>query len=68
MIVKVDNKNLISSEFRKYLFKKKVFRTLLDMNYISLEEFEKSIMQLKEKYIRNNQIDLIDWIWWLFWK
>ena len=51
MIVKVDNKNLVSSEYRKYLFKKKVYRTLLDMNYISLEEYEKSILQLKEKYI-----------------
>ncbi len=54
MIVKVDNINLISSDYRKYLFKKKIYRALLDMNYISLEEYEKSIVQLEEKYNSEN--------------
>ena len=51
MNVKVFNVEMIDTEYRKYIFKKNIYKCLLDMNYISLEEYEKSIVQLKEKYI-----------------
>ena len=50
MNVKVLDIEKINLEYRKYIFKKKIYRSLLEMNYISLEEYEKSIVQLKEKY------------------
>ena len=53
MIARIDNSNLINHEYKKYIFKKKIYRYLLDLNYISLEEYEKSIVQLEKKYNSN---------------
>jgi hypothetical protein len=54
MIVKTKDTRMIDFDFKKYLFKKKIYRYLLELNYITLEEYEKSIVQLEEKYNSKN--------------
>ena len=51
MNANVFNVEMIDVEYRKYILKTNIYKCLLDMDYISLEEYEKSIVQLKEKYI-----------------
>ena len=48
MIVKSEDLKLVEHDFKKYLFKKKIYYYLLELNYITLEEYEKSIV-LKRK-------------------
>ena len=55
MIVNTEDSKIINRDFKKYLFKKKVYRYLLNLNYITLEEYEKSIVQLEEKYNSKKQ-------------
>ena len=50
MIVKKDNSELISIDFKVYLLKKMFCRYLLNINLIDLEEYEKSIVQITKKY------------------
>lgn len=50
MTVKFNNCEKISEEYKKYIFKFNYYRYLLEHNLITLEEYEKSIVQIKEKY------------------
>lgn len=50
MTVKVNNSEELNKEYKKYLFKLNYFRYLLNNGLITIEEYEKSIVQIKEKY------------------
>lgn len=50
MTVKVNNSEELNKEYKKYLFKLNYFRYLFNNGLITLEEYEKSIVQIREKY------------------
>lgn len=50
MIVKINNSELISYDYKIYLLKKTFLKYLLDNDLIELEEYEKSIVQITKKY------------------
>lgn len=50
MTVKVNNSEELNKEYKKYIFKLNYFKYLLNNGLITLEEYEKSIVQIREKY------------------
>ena len=66
MTVKFNNCERISEEYKKYIFKFNYYRYLLEHNLITLEEYEKSIVQIKEKYNSKWFLIVIWFKWWFF--
>lgn len=50
MTVKINKAEDVNKEYKKYLFKLNYYRYLLNNGLITIEEYEKSIVQIKEKY------------------